>query len=148
MHYVAHVSWPNCQIRPIQRHSALSCRGGVCSCTDCAESICPPNFCSSQVTCNGYTGQCDTSCNGRLCQIGESCNAITGQCEVLQCRSCSERQPCAPGYFCYDYLLPSGVCLEHCSIDQDCTEGFSCIEQSISFSETRTLCANPPSICR
>jgi len=144
-------SWPTCRYQEINHFNNLTCDESQCSCINCVESVCAPRQCSAQVGCNGFTGECETTCGGRLCHANQICNQRTNMCESVQsseqCTDCSNRIRCAFGYYCFDYLLTSGVCLKECSNDLDCGRGEICLNQLVNFDESRFLCINPQGLC-
>ena len=147
---VMYIAWPRCVARNVNDHYELSCDSNLesCSCDQCVSSICPPNFCTEQVSCNHFSGMCDADCNGEVCFRNETCDQVTLSCDSPLCQSCStlSQTLCPEGYLCNE-SSGRGHCRKSCEDDSDCNEGESCESERINLIGTAFICTSPSLSC-
>ena len=147
---VMYIAWPRCVARNVNDHFELSCDSEreSCSCAQCVSSICPPNFCSEQVSCNRFSGMCDADCGGQVCSRNETCDQVTLSCDSPLCQSCStlSQTLCPEGYLCNE-VSRRGYCRKSCEDDSDCNEGESCESERINTLGTAFICTSPSLSC-
>lgn len=146
---VAQIAWPRCTIRSINETNEINCNyRDQCRCDGCVSSICAPNTCSEQVSCNRYTGVCAEDCGGQICNQRESCDQLALTCESPLCQDCSIlASDCPEGYICKPNLNTNGYCLKACDEQSDCLEGELCETQNIGLFQSAKLCTSNPMPC-
>ncbi|MBV70747.1 MAG: hypothetical protein CMH52_05300 [Myxococcales bacterium] len=142
----------DCSLRLLNQVHPFECDRGGCECSDCDAGPCNGEACPLG-GCDVETGVCEELCAGVDCDDDSFCNTETGECvgrDIANCDACETEADCPAGYWCVRYRGRGGEIGRYCGAsceDDQCVDGYSCIDLNRNGRAVRACAAEDVSQC-